>query len=171
MRYILLTAALIAPVAAVAKGPKVDPHEAKCLATTIYGEARGESMRGQIAVAWTVLNRAVSKKICDVVLAPMQYSVYNDNPELREAATSLRIAPKQNNVIDKISWKQATQLAMAVLRREIPDPTDGATHYLNPDLTKAQGYKLPAWAKEFTFVAFIDSHKFFRPMRKDAALY
>src|SRR5271165_1168972 len=129
------------PLAALADTPKVDPKQAKCLATTIYGEARGESVKGMIAVAYTVVNRAVDKTICKVVLEPMQYSVYNDNPALRAAAMSLKIAPKQNNAIDMISWKQATDLSISILRGEITDPTNGATHYINPVLVKAQGYQ------------------------------
>ena len=43
----------------------------KCLATAIYFEARGESVRGQIAVAQVVLNRVFSpfypNEVCGVV--------------------------------------------------------------------------------------------------------
>ena len=39
----------------------------KCLAEAIYFEARGEAVRGQIAVAQVVLNRAFSGKYPDTV--------------------------------------------------------------------------------------------------------
>ena len=35
------------------------------LARTIYGEARGESRQGKIAVACVILNRVKRKKMCD----------------------------------------------------------------------------------------------------------
>ena len=75
--------------------------QAKCLATTIYGEARGEALKGMVAVAYTAMNRARDKTVCAVVLAPYQYSIFNDNPALRAAAMSLHLEPKQKNIIDK----------------------------------------------------------------------
>ena len=177
MRYIvLITLLLVAttqledidtstPLEAVSI-QRVDPKEAKCLATTIYGEARGESVKGQIAVAYTAVNRATNRRICQVVLAPKQYSVFNDNPSLRKAAMSLKIVPRQKNIIDVISWKQATEIAEAILKKEIPDPTNGATHYFSPSLMKIKGYIYPAWVKEYKLVAVIDRHKFYKPKEK-----
>jgi len=166
MRYILLTAILLPAMAIAQTAPKVDPKEAKCLATTIYGEARGESVKGMIAVGYTAVNRAVNARICDVVLAPKQYSIYNDNPALRAAAMSLKIAPKQNNAIDMISWKQATDLSIAILRKDIPDPTNGATHYLNPPLVKQMGYEMPEWIQTFDRTVIIEQHHFYRFSQK-----
>lgn len=50
--------------------------EDRCLATTLYFEARGESERGQRAVAETVLNRrdAAGSMVCSVVAEPGQFS-------------------------------------------------------------------------------------------------
>lgn len=56
------------------------PNQAdvNCLAKNIYHEARGESIRGQIAVAQVTVNRARSgnfgSSICKVVYAPKQFS-------------------------------------------------------------------------------------------------
>ena len=158
MKKCILLAAALLPLAAHA----VDPKQAKCLATTIYGEARGESVKGMIAVAYTVVNRAVGKTICQAALEPKQYSVYNDNPALQAAAMSLKIAPRQNNAIDMVSWQQAQQLAISILRKDIPDPTKGATHYFNPVLVKQLGYQQPSWAKTFKLTAVIENHRFYK---------
>lgn len=52
--------------------------EQHCLASTIYFEARGEPLEGQLAVAEVVLNRARSGRypstICGVVRQPAQFS-------------------------------------------------------------------------------------------------
>jgi N-acetylmuramoyl-L-alanine amidase len=147
-------------------GPMINVHEAKCLATTIYGEARGESVKGQIAVAWTAVNRAVKGHICDAVLAPKQYSIYNDNEPLRAAAMSLTVQPETKNVIDKISWKQAQSLAYAILAGQIKDPTGGATHYFNEGLVHQLGYVIPKWKQEFIWVRQIGDHQFYKPRQK-----
>lgn len=140
--------------------------EEKCLATMIYGEARGESIKGQVAVAYTALNRANkarNKTVCDVVLAPKQYSIFNNNPELFLAATSLHIEPNQKNPIDQKSWAQAVLIANKVLKKAVNDPTNGATHYIAHKLMKIKGYKYPKWAYQYKQVAVIENHHFYTP--------
>lgn len=140
--------------------------QAKCLATMVYGEARGESIKGQIAVAYTALNRANkarNKTVCDVVLQPKQYSIFNGNDELLAAATSLHIEPKQKNPIDQKSWAQALHVAQAVLKKSVVDPTNGATHYIADKVMKIKGYKYPKWAFQYKQVAAIENHRFYVP--------
>jgi len=139
--------------------------ELKCLATMIYGEARGESRTGMVAVAYSAVNRAVKKTVCDVVLAPKQYSIFNNNPALREVALTLHIAPRQKNSIDEKSWDEAMAVAKKVLTGKIKDPTNGATHYLAPDLMKIKKYKYPRWSRQFELVAVIDNHKFYKDVK------
>lgn len=171
MRQLLLLLALVSTSVEVAqqvicKAPTVDPKidiaQVKCLAVTIYGEARSESEKGQIAVAYTVLNRAVNKSLCQVALAPKQYSVFNNNPELRAAATSKHLQPKQRNVIDKNSWDQAVRVAHMVMQKTIKDPTNGATHYIADHVMKVKGYKYPKWSRQYNVVAVIENHRFFK---------
>lgn len=135
----------------------------KCLATMIYGEARGEKKTGQVAVAYSALNRLTSNKtLCDVVLAPKQYSIFNNNPELVAAAKNLHLPPARKNVIDQRSWEEAQKVAELVIKRRITDPTNGSTHYLAPKLMKSKGYRYPKWSKEYTLVVVIDNHKFYK---------
>ena len=145
---------------------KVDMKQIKCLATAIYGEARSEPERGQVAVAYTALNRAVKKTLCQVVLQPKQYSVFNNNATLRNIAISPSKTPNQKNEIDKQSWQMALQVAHKVAHRAVPDPTGGATFYLADKVMKAKGYKYPVWSKQFEVMAIIDNHKFYKPKEK-----
>lgn len=143
---------------------KIKQSEIHCLSVTIYGEARGESEQGQVAVAYTALNRAVksAKSVCNIVLSPKQYSIFNNNPELRAAAMSLHINPKQKNIIDQQSWDRAVKVANMVIQRAVKDPTMGATHYIAPIVMKAKNYRYPKWSKQYKLVAVIDGHKFFK---------
>lgn len=149
--------------------PTIDPVQEKCLAVMVYGEARGEAERGMVAVAYTALNRAAKKTVCAVVLAPKQYSIFNDNPALRAAAMSMHLEPKQKNVIDKAGWDQAVKVAQDVMRKQVPDPTEGATHYLADKVMKLKGYKYPKWSKEYKMVVMIDNHRFYKPVDKKVA--
>lgn len=145
---------------------KVDPVQAKCLATMVYGEARSEPIRGQIAVAFTAINRAKNKTICQVVLKPKQYSIFNNNPALRMAAQSLIVAPQQKNSIDNASWQQAIAVASAVLQAKVQDPTQGAQYYIADKVMRLKGYRYPKWSKEYTMVVEIDNHKFYKQKDK-----
>lgn len=66
--------------AAIAAQATEDTDEAiRCLATTIYFEAKGEPLAGQLAVAQVVLNRAAAggrfgEGVCGVVTQPHQFS-------------------------------------------------------------------------------------------------
>lgn len=181
MRYLFLSLALVPSVLEVypvteSIGPagygrgNVNPPtvaemaEIKCLATMVYGEARGEQETGQIAVAYSAVNRATgNKSLCDVVLAPKQYSIFNNNPTLRAAAQSLQLDPMQKNPIDKNSWQKAQHIADIVFRRKVSDPTNGSTHYLAPTVMRIKGYVYPKWSKQYTLVAVIDNHRFYKP--------
>lgn len=138
----------------------------KCLATMVYGEARGEEEKGMIAVAYTAVNRAANKTVCGVILSPKQYSIFNDNPTLRAAAVSKHLEPYQHNVIDKASWDKALKVAKIVINKSIKDPTNGATHYLSPKLMKSMKYRYPKWSKQYKVAAVIGNHKFYKLVDK-----
>lgn len=139
-----------------------NPKQEKCLATMIYGEARGEPEKGQIAVAYTAVNRALNRSVCDVVLAPMQYSVFNDNPGLKEIALNQHAEPKHKSVIEAEAWRKAVKVAQDVMRKKVPDPTKGSTHYLNPELMNTLGYEFPEWSKQYKMTITIHGHQFYK---------
>lgn len=144
---------------------KVDPIQKKCLATTIYGEARGEPYLGQVAVAYTALNRASKKTICNTVLARYQFSIFNNNSYLRAVATHMSLEPRMKNYKERIAWQRALTIAENVLQKKIPDPTHGATHYVAyGSLTS-----IPEWTYKLKQVAKIQNHTFFREQRHSSS--
>ena len=78
--------------------------ETVCLAKNIYHEARGESLRGKLAVAKVTLNRVASGKfrstICGVVYQRGQFSWTNS---------------KYKPIVDKQAWTDSLHLAKLVM--------------------------------------------------------
>lgn len=133
------------------------------VARTIWGEARGESREGQIAVAWVIKNRALnpswwSAKKGDgipdhtpeaVCLQPWQFSCWWDGQAAKvKTRTQAQLGPIYT-------------LAYEVLHDLIPDPTEGANHYHT--ILRPEGVKVwpPVWAKGKVGKR-IGSHLFYR---------
>jgi len=127
-------------------------RQRRCLATAIYFEARGESSRGQLAVAQVVMNRVRSTlypdTICGVVF---QGQLRRTGCQFSFTCDGRTDVPK-----DKDKWRQANELAKRV--------TDGkswlgdigyATHY-------HANYVKPRWRRELNKVKQVGRHIFYR---------
>ena len=130
--------------------------EADILARTIYGEARGESISGQEAIASVVLNRvAFAKKkgrywwgnsIADVCRAPKQFSCWNaDDP-------NCKIIKKVDD--SDIGFCICKRIALRAVSGLLEDKTSGATHYHTRNLR-------PKWSVGKIPCAEIGSHIFY----------
>lgn len=126
----------------------VDYAQAKCLATNIYFEARGESKLGQKAVAWVTLNRVEDPNypdtICDVVWDNKQFSWTHDG--------------KSDVPKDKDAWLEAQLVAMQVLidqQLNNDDPTEGSIMFHKASIK-------PYWRKEYEVTSRIDNHVFYK---------
>jgi spore germination cell wall hydrolase CwlJ-like protein len=125
--------------------------DADILARTIYGEARGESAAGMVAVGWVVRNRLADparygKTIMDVCCRPRQFSCWDEGDPNRPRI----LAVSEDDHI----FRECQQIANEVIRGVTPDPTHGATHYCRVELS-------PFWASGLTPCAVIGNHKFF----------
>lgn len=131
---------------------KVSSKQLNCLATAIYFEARGETYRGQVAVAQVVMNRVKHKlypnTICSVVF---------QNQSKRNACQfSFACDGIPERVNDKKSWAQAEEIAKKVTGGSLYlTEVASATHY-------HASYVYPHWAKRMTRVAKIGLHRFYR---------
>jgi len=128
------------------------PKEQKCLAEAIYFEARGESVRGQVAVAQVVLNRVRNpdypNTICGVVY---------QNASLLNGCQFSFACDGRSHVVDEMpEWKVAKQIATAVSAGQIWLPDVGsATHY-------HAAYVRPNWAGSMVKLEKIGLHIFYR---------
>ncbi|SOD92548.1 cell wall hydrolase [Caenispirillum bisanense] len=132
-----------------------DPVEV--LARTLWGEARGEPVRGQEAVAAVVLNRVARAQarggrwwwgasVTEVCLKPWQFSCWNANDPNRPRL--LALTPQTRG------FAGALRIARRAVAGNLADPTDGATHY------HARGIH-PPWAWRLVPCAEIGRHLFY----------
>lgn len=126
--------------------------EQQCLASGIYFEARGESVKGQAAVAQVILNRvrnpAYPKTICGVV--------YQNEDWRNRCQFSFACDNIKDRVNSQYHWRMAREVAMAVTAGKIWLPQVGsATHY-------HAVYVRPKWAKTMEKVGRIGLHVFYR---------
>lgn len=127
----------------------------KCLTEVIYFEARGEAVRGQIAVAQVVLNRAFSgfypNTVCGVV--------YQNKH--RHLACQFTFACDNNADVVKEPdmWERARKIARAMLDGQIWLPEVAkSTHY--------HAYWVrPSWVNEMKKMYKTGVHTFYRPRK------
>lgn len=111
-------------------------------ALTLYGEARGESYLGKVAVGEVIRNRmarglASDGTVVGTVLKPKQFSCWLDGDPNRLAIARVEDTdPAWQSCV--AAWAES---ALSIATR-------GATHYLNVPLVRSIAGRLPAWASE-----------------------
>jgi spore germination cell wall hydrolase CwlJ-like protein len=131
---------------------KYSAKQLNCLAQAVYFEARGESYRGQVAVAQVVMNRLAyplyPKTICGVV--------FQDSSHRNACQFSFACDGIPEVINEPEAWKQAEDIAQKVTDGELYLPEVGnATHY-------HASYVYPDWAPEMKRVTRIGQHIFYK---------
>lgn len=124
---------------------RYDERDLNCLAEAIYHEARGESTRGQAAVAEVILNRVDSRQfpasVCGVVNQPSQFSYTIGG---------------RKPIGNKSAYLRARDIARNALAGAPRVLTGGATYFHTPAVR-------PAWSQRFQQTVRIGQHIFYRP--------
>jgi len=133
--------------------PKKRAAQEKCLANAVYFEARGEPVRGQIAVAQVVVNRAFSgyypETICGVV--------YQNSHRHLACQFTFACDGIRDVVTEPEQWDRATRIARETLDGRIWLPEVGkSTHY-------HAYYVRPYWARTMKKLNRTGAHLFYRP--------
>jgi hypothetical protein len=123
----------------------------RCLAEALYFEARGEPLKGQVAVAEVILNRVDApgfpKSVCAVVRqgrgGQCQFSYTCDG--------------RSDAIRERDAFQQAGKVARLMLDGAPRILTSGATHFH----TRAVQ---PGWARRLPQTATIGRHLFYREM-------
>ena len=139
----------------------VTERDRDILARTLWGEARGEDLIGQIAVAWTIRNRVEmdlhndgkpdwwGEGYAGVCLKPWQFSCWNKNDPNYPYLSGTKPIPFRE-------FARAQIAADHVIAGTAPDPTGGATHYYSTTMPNA-----PKWTEGATRTLRLGHHVFF----------
>ncbi len=135
-------------------GPKRVKAE-KCLSNAVYFESRSEPVRGQIAVAQVVMNRAFSgfypNDVCGVV--------YQNAHRHLACQFTFACDGIADVVNDRDSWERAKRIARETLDGKLWLPEIGkSTHY-------HASYVSPYWVRAMRKHAKIGLHHFYRPRK------
>ena len=130
---------------------KFRPEELLIAAMTIWGEARGESKAGRRAVARVILNRWKAKswygsRLGVVCQKPWQFSCWNENDPNLEKLRKLEL--NRNKIL------RMCLIDLLEAMNEDQDPTNGATHYHNANISAP-------WAQGKVACAIIGHHLFY----------
>lgn len=117
----------------------------QCLKTALYFESRGESLKGQFAVAEVILNRVDNptypSSVCAVVKQGCQFSFTCDG--------------HSDVMRDQEAADRAGRIARVMLDGAPRALTQGATHFHTVSVR-------PNWARKFPRTASIGAHLFYR---------
>lgn len=125
-----------------------------CLATAIYFEARGEPVKGQIAVAQVVMNRVFSgyypNDVCGVIYQ-------NANRHL-SCQFTFACDGRRKVINERGAWARANRIAKQTLAGQVYETAVGtSTHY-------HAVYVHPNWVREMRKFVRYGIHNFYRPV-------
>jgi len=141
------------PAERLALTGKARAKSEKCLANAVYFEARGEPVRGQIAVAQVVMNRVFSpfypNNVCDVV--------YQNANRYLGCQFTFACDGIPDVVTELDAWLRAKRIARDVLDGKLWMPEVAkSTHY--------HAYWVhPSWVAEMKKLYKLGVHTFYRP--------
>lgn len=129
--------------------------EWRCLAEALYFEARGESVKGQFAVAEVILNRVDSSAYPDTVCG-----VINQGTGKKyQCQFTYTCDGHPEKINEAKAWERVGKVSKAMLDGTPRVLTGGATHYHTRSVA-------PSWSRKFPRTASIGYHHFYRqPVR------
>ncbi|WP_404405837.1 cell wall hydrolase [Pelagibacterium halotolerans] len=127
-------------------------REQWCLSTGIYFEARGESYRGQVAVAQVIMNRVAHEDYPDTICGV----VYQNQHRRNACQFSFACDGIADRINEPEAWAQAKEITAEVLNEDIYlSEVADATHY-------HATYVRPHWARNMEQVTQVGLHVFYR---------
>jgi spore germination cell wall hydrolase CwlJ-like protein len=122
----------------------------ECLTEAVYYEARGESPRGQAAVAQVVMNRvrhpAFPKSVCAVVF---------QGAGRRGCQFSFACDGSMRRGREAVAWNRARKVATRALAGAALADIGSATHFHTTGVS-------PAWGPQMLRVAMVGTHVFYK---------
>lgn len=123
----------------------------QCLAEALYFEARGETVKGQFAVAEVIMNRVAHSRfpgsLCGVI--------NQGTGKKYQCQFTYTCDGHAERINEPTAYSRVSKVARAVIDGKAPKLTNGATHYHTTAVS-------PRWARVFTKTARIGVHIFYR---------
>ena len=130
---------------------EITKQDIDAMSRTIYGEARGETDAGKLAVGHVIYNRALrggwwGETIEEVCKKEWQFSCWNDDDPNR---IKIKVVDASNSDARDCLWA-----ALAVTQGKHLDNTNGSCHYHHFDIR-------PNWSADKKPVTQIGNHLFY----------
>lgn len=123
----------------------------RCLSEALYFEARGETVKGQFAVAEVIMNRVHSARFPNNVCG-----VINQGTGRKyQCQFTYTCDGAPETIHEKRAYERVSKVARTVLDGHAPALTEGATHYHTTAVR-------PRWSRVYTKTAAIGVHVFYR---------
>jgi spore germination cell wall hydrolase CwlJ-like protein len=137
---------------------KHSEREIRCLAEGMYFEARGEPLRGQLAVGRVILNRVASNAYPDTICGVVYQNDYMRN----RCQFSFACDGKPDLISERQVWNDVRGYAAWLLAN---DPKPGSEYQVLASLDTATHYHAdyvsPRWSNFFTLTIRIGRHFFY----------
>lgn len=146
----------------------VDYDSLECMIHNMYHEAANQPTKGKIAVGNVTMNRVKHPKYPSTICKVVKQARIKNNEVLLNKCQFSWYCDGQSDYIDLYtddilnpikykSFEEVVLLSYFILNGAILDNTDGATHYLNPDIARKR-----KWQDIYTHTASIHEHEFYR---------
>lgn len=124
----------------------------QCLAEGIYFEARGETRRGQVAVAQVIMNRVNHHEFPDTICGV----VYQNQHWRNRCQFSFACDGVPERITERAAWDIAEDVSRQVLEgRDLIDTIEDSTHY-------HANYVRPRWAPRMIRLDRVGLHIFYK---------
>jgi spore germination cell wall hydrolase CwlJ-like protein len=142
----------------LAKQPTA-PGEADwtCLSQALYFEARGESVKGQFAVAEVIINRVKSSRFPDTVCGVIRQGTGRKY----QCQFTYTCDGNSEKIREPGAYRNVGKVARAVLDGRAAPITNGATHYHTTAVR-------PRWSRVYSKTARYGVHIFYRHTYREA---
>ena len=128
-----------------------EERERRCLSTAIYFEARGEPIRGQIAVAQVILNRVRSPQFPETICGVVYQGQMQKGCQFSFACDGHTDMPRNND-----QWALAQDIAKQASSGQVWLPEVGYSTYYHAN------YVRPGWVNNMSKIDKIGNHIFYK---------
>ncbi|HTP37478.1 MAG TPA: cell wall hydrolase [Methyloceanibacter sp.] len=133
-----------------------EERERRCLATAIYFEARGEPVRGQIAVAQVILNRVRSPDFPQTICGVVYQGQMHPGCQFSFTCDGQSDTPRNDE-----QWALAKSIAKKATAGELWLPEVGYSTYYHAN------YVSPRWVGDMSRIDMIGRHIFYKKRNEE----